>query len=122
MQETLEWDVGRLALDGRVVDGFVSVVDYLLALFGRVATSAACVAKVSAPFFKFGVGFRNSLKRTFQKVFGIDGNYRLDAGWRGGPLLQESNELGTAPRTLLLEDDTIGKRVRPGFHYAAWRG
>jgi hypothetical protein len=111
-----------MAVDGRVVDGFVSVVDDLLALLGRVAMSAACLAKVNALFFKSGVGFRNSLKRTFQKLFGIDGNYGLGAGWRSGPFLQESAELGTAPRTLLLEDDTIGKRVRPGFHYAAWRG
>ena len=86
MQETLKRNVGGMALGGRVVDGFVSVVDNLLALFGRVTMSSAGVAKVSAPFFKAGVGFRNSLKRTFQKLFGIDGNYRLDAGWRSGPL------------------------------------
>jgi len=122
MQEALERHVGRMALDGRLVDAFVGTVDDLLALLGRVADSAACVAKVGAPFFESGVGFRNSLKRTFQKLFGIDGSYRLDAGWRSSPLLQEGTELRTAPRPLLLEDDTIGKRVRPGFHCVTRRG
>jgi hypothetical protein len=122
MQETLQWDVGSVAPDGCVVDGFMSVVDDLLSQFGRLAASAACLAKVSTPFFESGVGFGNSLKRTFQNLFGINRNYRFDTGWRSGPLLQQSNELGTAPCALLLEDDTVGKRVRPGFHYAAWRG
>lgn len=86
MQETLQGDVGLMTLDRRIIDGFVSVVDDLPALLGRVAMSAACLAKVSTSFFKSGVCPRNSLEGTFQKQFGIDGNYRLDAGGRGGPL------------------------------------
>jgi hypothetical protein len=85
MQETLQWDVGRLALDGCVVHGFVGVVDDLLALLGRVATSAACLAKVCTPFFKSGVGLRNALQRTFKKLFGVNGSYRLDTGWGSRP-------------------------------------
>jgi hypothetical protein len=122
MQEMLEWEVGRMALDGRVIDGFVSAVDELLALLRSIATFAAHLAEVIASFFESGVGFRNSLERAFQKLFRIDGTDGLDARRRSGPILQESTELGTAPRTLLLEDDTIGKRVRPGFHFSARRG
>jgi hypothetical protein len=118
MQETLERDVGCLALYGSVVDSFVSIFDDLLALLERVATCAACLAKVSASRFKFAVGLRNSLKGTFQNLFGINGSYGLDTGWRSDPLLQQGIELGTASRTLLLEDDTIGERVWPRIHCA----
>ena len=63
----------------------MGIVDYLLSARGSRAMSAAYVAKVSATLIEAGIGLRDPLKGSFQKLFGVDGSDGLDAGVRSGP-------------------------------------